>query len=75
MLFRSGRIAAVVDRELVKHTAAVHGAPLIAPAGLAGQAVDTIVIASREFAGEIVAEAARIAPGAATVPFAALLAG
>jgi 2-polyprenyl-3-methyl-5-hydroxy-6-metoxy-1,4-benzoquinol methylase len=70
-----GRIAAVVDRELVKHTAAVHGAPLIAPAGLAGQAVDTIVIASREFAGEIVAEAARIAPGAATVPFAALLAG
>jgi hypothetical protein len=68
------RIAAVVDRELVKHTPAIHGAPLIAPAGLAGQEVDTIVIASREFAGEIAAEAARIAPGAATVPFGELLA-
>ncbi|MEZ5669623.1 MAG: class I SAM-dependent methyltransferase [Alphaproteobacteria bacterium] len=67
------RLALVVDRHLVAHAESLHGVPLHAPAALADAAVDVVVIASREFAGEIAGEASAIVPHAQLIAFADLL--
>lgn len=66
-------VRAVLDRHLVEHADRLHGAQLLAPEALRDLDVDLIIIASREFAAEIAAEAASIAPGAETMSYSALL--
>ncbi|MGF1626156.1 MAG: methyltransferase domain-containing protein [Alphaproteobacteria bacterium] len=66
-------LAAVVDRHLVRHADALHGARLLAPEALKDLAVDAIVIASREFADEIAGEASALAPRAEIIRYADLL--
>ena len=67
-------LAGVVDRHLVKHAPELHGISLLAPAALPELRPETVIIASREFAAEIAAEAVALVPDVITVPYAELLA-
>ena len=53
--------------------AAASGAPLLAPDALRAMDIDTVIIASREFAAEIAREAGTINPALELVPYAELL--
>jgi SAM-dependent methyltransferase len=78
-LVRTGRfdpaaLALLIDAHLIQHMPSRHGARLSPPQALADMPVDVIVVMSRGFADEIVAEARRLAPKARIILYADLLA-
>jgi SAM-dependent methyltransferase len=67
-------LSALVDTHLKAHMTARHGVDLAGPEALAELKPDYVVVMSRAFSTEIVASAARAAPGARIVLYADLLA-
>ena len=63
------RLAGLVDKNLSAHVQDRHGLPLRKPADLPSIDPDTIFIASRDFADEIMQEARALAPEATHIPF------
>lgn len=66
-------LAAVVDKNLIRHTPEVHGIRLTAPEALAAARPDVIVVMSRSFADEIRTEALGRVPGCEVVFYSDLL--
>jgi hypothetical protein len=71
--FDPRQLAVLIDTHLKAHVAERHGVPLSGPEALAKIKPGVVVIMSRGFAGEIAAEAGRLAPGAEILPFTDLL--
>ena len=67
-------LALLIDAHLIQYMPDRHGARLSPPAALAQTPADVIVVMSRGFAGEIVAEAKKLAPNARIILYADLLA-
>jgi ubiquinone/menaquinone biosynthesis C-methylase UbiE len=67
-------LALLIDAHLIRYMPERHGVALATPDALATTKVDVIVVMSRTFSGEIVAEAQRLAPQARVVLYADLLA-
>jgi hypothetical protein len=67
-------MAAIVDANLSKHMAEIHGVPLQTPDALATLNPGAIVVMSRSFAAEIEAQARSYAPNATIVAYSGLLA-
>jgi 2-polyprenyl-3-methyl-5-hydroxy-6-metoxy-1,4-benzoquinol methylase len=67
-------LALLIDAHLIAHMDSRHGVRLSPPHALSGAMVDVVVVMSRGFAGEIVAEARRLAPKARIILYADLLA-
>ncbi len=72
--FDPASLALLIDAHLIQHMDSRHGVRLSPPHALAGAMVDVIVVMSRGFADEIVAEARRFAPKARIILYADLLA-
>lgn len=66
-------LAAVVDRNLIRHTGEVHGVPLSPPELLARLKPDIIVVLARTLEHEIRQEAENHVPGAEVIAYADLL--
>jgi len=71
--FDPKQLAVLIDTHLKAHVAERYGVPLSGPEALAQIHPGVVVIMSRGFAGEIAAEAERLAPGAEILPFTDLL--
>ena len=67
-------LALLIDAHLIAHMDSRHGVRLSPPHALSGAMVDVVVVMSRGFADEIVAEARRLAPKARIILYADLLA-
>ena len=67
-------LALLIDAHLIHHMDSRHGVRLSPPHALCGAMVDVVVVMSRGFAGEIVAEVRRLAPKARIILYADLLA-
>jgi 2-polyprenyl-3-methyl-5-hydroxy-6-metoxy-1,4-benzoquinol methylase len=67
-------LALLIDAHLINHMDSRHGVRLSPPHALSGAMVDVVVVMSRGFADEIVAEARRLAPKARIILYADLLA-
>ena len=67
-------LALLIDAHLTQHMKNRHGKELALPEALTTRPVDVIVVMSRGFAREIVAEARRLAPNAQIILYAELLA-
>ncbi|HEY2835166.1 MAG TPA: class I SAM-dependent methyltransferase [Rhizomicrobium sp.] len=67
-------LALLIDAHLINHMDSRHGVRLSPPHALSGAMVDVVVVMSRGFADEIVAEARRLAPEARIILYADLLA-
>ena len=67
-------LALLIDAHLIRHMDSRHGVRLSPPHALSGAMVDVVVVMSRGFADEIVAEAKRLAPKARIILYADLLA-
>jgi SAM-dependent methyltransferase len=67
-------LALLIDAHLTQHMKERHGMALSLPEALTAHPVDVIVVMSRGFAHEIVAEARRLAPNAQILLYAELLA-
>jgi 2-polyprenyl-3-methyl-5-hydroxy-6-metoxy-1,4-benzoquinol methylase len=72
--FDPADLALLIDAHLIAHMDSRHGVRLSPPHALSGAMVDVIVVMSRGFAEEIVAEARRLAPKARIILYADLLA-
>jgi 2-polyprenyl-3-methyl-5-hydroxy-6-metoxy-1,4-benzoquinol methylase len=72
--FDPADLALLIDAHLIAHMDSRHGVRLSPPQALSGAMVDVIVVMSRGFADEIVAEARRLAPKARIILYADLLA-
>jgi SAM-dependent methyltransferase len=72
--FDPNSLALLIDAHLIEHMESRHGARLNPPEALAHTPVEVIVVMSRGFADEIVAEARRLAPKARILLYADLLA-
>ena len=72
--FDPASLTILIDAHLIRHMESRHGVRLQAPQALAQTPIDVIVVMSRGFAGEIVAEAQRLAPNARIILYADLLA-
>ena len=72
--FDPADLALLIDAHLIAHMDSRHGVRLSPPHALSGAMVDVIVVMSRGFADEIVAEARRLAPKARIILYADLLA-
>ena len=72
--FDPSDLALLIDAHLIAHMDSRHGVRLSPPHALSGAMVDVIVVMSRGFADEIVAEARRLAPKARIILYADLLA-
>jgi hypothetical protein len=70
----TSHLTLLIDSHLAQHMDWRHGMKLSAPDALATTPVDTIVVMSRGFAGEITAEAQALAPNAEIILYADLLA-
>lgn len=66
-------IAGLVDRYLPDYVESMHGLPLQRPEEIASLAPDRVIIASREYLGEIREELERLLPGCPSVGFGDLL--
>ena len=66
-------LAAVVDKNLIKYAAEVHGVALTAPEALSDIRPDVVVVMSRSFADEIRNEAQQRAPGCEVILYSDLL--
>lgn len=66
-------LAAIVDRNLIRHTGEVHGVPLSPPEVLARLKPDIVVVLSRSLEHEIRHEAEVHVPGAEVIAYAELL--
>jgi 2-polyprenyl-3-methyl-5-hydroxy-6-metoxy-1,4-benzoquinol methylase len=67
-------LALLIDAHLIAHMDSRHGVRLSPPHALSGAMMDVVVVMSRGFSGEIVAEARRLAPKARIILYADLLA-
>jgi SAM-dependent methyltransferase len=67
-------LSLLIDAHLIQHMADRHGVRLSPPQALAETGADVIVVMSRGFSDEIVAEARRLAPKARIILYADLLA-
>jgi hypothetical protein len=67
------RLAGLVDEGLARHTNERHGVALTPADDLALLKADTVLIASRSFAGEIAAKVHELAPSARVLTFSDLL--
>jgi hypothetical protein len=67
-------LALLIDAHLIEHMDSRHGVRLSPPHALSGAMADVVVVMSRGFADEIVAEARRLAPKARIILYADLLA-
>ncbi|MEP6828881.1 MAG: class I SAM-dependent methyltransferase [Rhizomicrobium sp.] len=72
--FDPADLALLIDAHLIAHMDSRHGVRLSPPHALSGALVDVVVVMSRGFADEIVAEARRLAPKARIILYADLLA-
>lgn len=72
--FKPAMLTLLIDAHLTQHMSERHGTRLSTPEALTATPVDVIVVMSRGFATEIVAEARRLAPGAQIILYADLLA-
>ena len=72
--FDPADLALLIDAHLIAHMNSRHGVRLSPPHALTGAMVDVIVVMSRGFSDEIVAEARRLAPKARIILYADLLA-
>ena len=72
--FDPSDLALLIDAHLIAHMDSRHGVRLSPPHALSGAMIDVVVVMSRGFADEIVAEARRLAPKARIVLYADLLA-
>jgi methyltransferase family protein len=72
--FDPADLALLIDAHLIAHMDSRHGVRLSPPHALSGAVVDVIVVMSRGFADEIVAEARRLAPKARIILYTDLLA-
>jgi SAM-dependent methyltransferase len=72
--FDPSDLALLIDAHLIAHMDSRHGVRLSPPHALSGAMVDVVVVMSRGFADEIVAEARRLAPKARIILYADLLA-
>ena len=72
--FAPTTLSLLIDSHLKAHVDARHGCKLDGPEALAGTDPDVVVVMSRGFAGEIAAEARRLAPRAKILFYADLLA-
>ena len=72
--FDPSDLALLIDAHLIAHMDSRHGVRLSPPHALSGALVDVVVVMSRGFAEEIVAEAKRLAPKARIILYADLLA-
>jgi hypothetical protein len=66
-------LAAVVDKNLIKYAAEVHGVALTAPEALSDIRPDVVIVMSRSFAEEIRTEAQQRAPGCEVILYSDLL--
>lgn len=66
-------LAVLIDTHLKAHTGERYGVPLSGPEELSKANPGVVVVMSRGFAGEITAEAKRLAPGAEVIAFTDLL--
>ena len=71
--FDPKHLAVLIDTHLMAHVAERHGFPLSGPEALPGANPGVVVVMSRGFAGEIVAAAKSLAPGAEVLVFTELL--
>ncbi|MDR3526173.1 MAG: class I SAM-dependent methyltransferase [Rhizomicrobium sp.] len=71
--FDPSTLSSLIDTHLKAHMAERHGFPLSGPEALAASQPGVVVVMSRGFADEIVAEAKILAPGADVLVFAELL--
>ncbi|HXS05933.1 MAG TPA: class I SAM-dependent methyltransferase [Rhizomicrobium sp.] len=67
-------LALLIDAHLIAHMDSRHGVRLSPPHALSGAMMDVVVVMSRGFADEIVAEVKRLAPKARIILYADLLA-
>jgi 2-polyprenyl-3-methyl-5-hydroxy-6-metoxy-1,4-benzoquinol methylase len=72
--FAPAMLSHLIDKHLIKHVDSRFGRSLDAPEALAGAQPDVIIVMSRGFAHEIVAEARALAPRAEIVTYSDLLA-
>ena len=72
--FDPSDLALLIDAHLIHHMDSRHGVRLSPPHALSGAMVDVVVVMSRGFADEIVAEVRRLAPKARIILYADLLA-
>jgi SAM-dependent methyltransferase len=72
--FNPASLCLLIDAHLIAHMPDRHGVRLSPPQALAADPVDVIVVMSRGFSDEIVAEARRLAPKARVILYADLLA-
>lgn len=72
--FAPTTLSVLIDAHLKAHLSERHGCKLTGPEALAGANPDVVIVMSRGFAGEIAAEARRLAPRADIVFYADLLA-
>jgi SAM-dependent methyltransferase len=72
--FDPNKLSLLIDAHLIQYMPERHGMKLSEPEALRATPVDTIVVMSRAFSGEIVREAGRLAPNARIILYADLLA-
>jgi 2-polyprenyl-3-methyl-5-hydroxy-6-metoxy-1,4-benzoquinol methylase len=71
--FDAGALSLLIDSHLKAHIGERHGCALVGPEALATDEPGVIVVMSRGFAGEIEAEARKLAPSAEIIHYADLL--
>jgi hypothetical protein len=72
--FDPASLTLLIDAHLIQHMSSRHGTHLSPPGALAQTPVDVIVVMSRGFADEIVAQAGQLAPKARVILYTDLLA-
>jgi 2-polyprenyl-3-methyl-5-hydroxy-6-metoxy-1,4-benzoquinol methylase len=72
--FEPAMLSLLIDKHLKAHVAARHGQTLTDPDALKDANADVVIVMSRSFADEIVAEARRLAPAAEIICYGDLLA-
>jgi len=72
--FAPTQLSLLIDSHLKAHVDERHGCKLTGPEALASANPDVVIVMSRGFAGEIAAEARRLAPRATILFYADLLA-
>ena len=72
--FNPALLSLLIDAHLIQHMDSRHGVRLSPPHALAGSLADVVVVMSRGFADEIVAEVRRLAPKARIILYTDLLA-
>jgi SAM-dependent methyltransferase len=71
--FAPAMLSHLIDKHLLKHVETRHGVKLEPPESLANDSPDMVIVMSRGFADEIVAEARKLAPRAEIVTYSDLL--